>query len=124
MHLANVHTVPMAGPGDVSQVAALFGITAPALPSGVTWPAELAPPLSPARLLDTLQDPAGALGSCGTTMSSTPAASRGGGASAASGFSSRKGFAVSACSISCANSSADICSSLSACWTCGVSVRC
>ena len=24
MHLANVHTVPMAGPGDVSQVAALF----------------------------------------------------------------------------------------------------
>src|SRR5689334_6551691 len=24
MHVANVHTVPMAGPGDVSQVAALF----------------------------------------------------------------------------------------------------
>ena len=38
--------------------------------------------------------------------------------------SSRNGFAVSAWSISCANSSADICSRRSACWTCGVRVRC
>src|SRR5438067_617178 len=61
--------------------------------------------------------------SCGTTTSSSVAASRNAGCGG-SGFSSRNGLAVSACSISCANSSADIWRSFSACWTCGVSVRC
>ena len=43
-------------------IAALIGLQQPKLPDGVTWPDELAPPLSQSQLLAALQDPVGAIG--------------------------------------------------------------